>query len=1138
MSVFFRILLLAGLWGGLAGGTALAQKTPLKLVAVNDCGVTGAQPFLVKGDNYTMPEEIKGSDEARTCNFGSTVIYAFNGLDIHADYQLEVVYLADHERCQRIVVDGNEIQAPVILETGKEQSYRIDLPRKAYAYGQLVLVFENAGKGANTIVSGLKLYSSNPAAPEPFRGEEKRALANTLTYRVDTDVDAEKVLPVYSVVPTSVTGTFQPVLPLNENWLFCPRPGKEFYRQPVDTGWHSIVVPGQWSMQGFRVDSACFAGYRRMFSVPDDWMGRQVKLRFDGVTSECRVYLNGREIGYHLGGMTPFEIDITRGLKPGTNELALAVRSESLADMLGSLTQYAAHQLGGITRKVTLFAVPRVYLSDVRIETELDDRYEKAELKVRMAVTNATAGAVTDVIVRFNVGGSAVTAEKKLPSLAAGETWKGVLTAKVEHPQLWSNERPVLYPLTLELCRNGGTTELAEKRFGFREIEVRGNELLVNGRAVKLRGVCRHEAHPLTGRVLTAELQRQDVELYRAANCNFIRTSHYPPAEELLELCDEAGMFVEVEAPVCWVGHHANENWKKLNYQDTAYYPYVLQVNMEMIHFYRNHPSVLFWSMANESYWNREFAQVQEYVLKADPTRPHSFHDQAYGGFNNQGSSAPIANIHYPGPDGYKMAARSDRPMVYGEYCHLNVYNRSELVTDPGIRSDWALALAPAWENMYRTKGVLGGSIWSGIDDIFQLPDGRAVGYGAWGPVDGWRRPKPEYWDMKKIYSPIRVNTKQLPGGQELLVEVENRYTFLNLDEVKINWRYGKEEGRVSADVAPGRKGILRIPLALPDSAGTLYLSFTDPRGFVADEFLIPVGKQEVQKWVDLPSVSARLTTAKDRFVIKGKDFYCAVSRVTGQMLTLKKNGKEVLCGGPWLMALPLTGGGCYPNHNANTPVYNEWCDGWKVSEIEACQENQQVVITVKGSYHDFSGSYVLAVNANGELSVDYRFESLVKLNPRQWGLVFAAPADFNRTFWQRRGMWSIYPADHISRPVGEAELFYAGLPEKVNPRVKPSWDWSRDFNELGSNDFRATRRNIRLAGLKDTTGIRITVRSDGRQHWRSWLDEDRICFLVADFVTAGNEMFLESYYAPYRKPLKKGDVIEGTVRLRIESGE
>ncbi|MCS2918765.1 hypothetical protein NXW71_12550 [Parabacteroides merdae] len=115
--------------------------------------------------------------------------------------------------------------------------------------------------------------------------------------------------------------------------------------------------------------------------------------------------------------------------------------------------------------------------------------------------------------------------------------------------------------------------------------------------------------------------------------------------------------------------------------------------------------------MANESYWNKEFAQVEVYMEKADPTRPFTFHDQAYGGFNNQGSTAPIANIHYPGPNGYKVAAKSDRPMTYGEYCHLNVYNRSELVTDPGIRSDWALALAPTWDNMYKTPGVLGGSI-------------------------------------------------------------------------------------------------------------------------------------------------------------------------------------------------------------------------------------------------------------------------------------------------------------------------------------------------------------------------------------------------------------------------------------------
>lgn len=1113
---------------------AFAQSGQLHRVAVNDCGVPGAQPFLVKGENYTMPNHIKGSKEAVTCNFGGKVIYAFNHLDIHADYQLEVVYLADHERRQRIVVDGNEIQAPVTLEAGKEQRYLIDLPRKAYAYSQLVLVFEGAGKGANVVVSELNLYSSNPKAPVPFEGEEKRALVNVQTYKVDTDVDVEKALPVYAVVPQSVTGVYQPILSLNGDWMFNPRPEKDFYKQPLSDRWKTIVVPGQWSMQGYKVDSMAFAGYRKTFTLPEEWMNQQVKLRFDGVHSEYHVYLNGTEVGYHLGGMTAYEVDVTPYIKVGNNELALSVRSESLADMLGSLTQYAAHQLGGITRKVTLFAVPDTYMSDLRIVTDLDEHYENAVLNVQANVTNASGRMQDGMRLRLSVEGLPGVVEQTLPRLNPGETWKGVLSDSVIAPALWNNESPRLYRLKMELCRGENIVETTEKRFGFREIEVRGNELLVNGQPVKLRGVCRHEMHPLTGRVMSEELQRRDVELYRAANCNFIRTSHYPPCEEMLDICDELGMFVEVESPVCWVGHHANENWKTLNYQDKQYYPYILQANMETIHFYRNHPSVLFWSMANESYWNREFAQIQEYVSKADATRPHTFHDQAYGGFNNQGSTAPIANIHYPGPGGYKVAAQSDRPMTYGEYCHLNVYNRSELVTDPGIRSDWALALAPTWENMYHTKGVLGGSIWSGIDDIFQLPNGDAVGYGAWGPIDGWRRPKPEYWDMKKIYSPIRVHTQELAPSRRLTVKIENRYTFLDMNELKIAYRYGDEKGIVSAAIPPVGQGEISIDIEHPEKANELYLSFTDPRGFVADEYLIPVGKQVQNELPDRDEQATRLKTGKDRFIIVGKNFVCEVSRTDGQILSLKKDGQEKLNGGPWLMALPLTGGGCYPNHNANTPIYNDLCTDWTVSQATARKEGNNVVVNVEGSYKEFEGGYTLTVNANGELCVDYRFKASQDVNPRQWGMVFDAPHSYGQAFWRRKGMWSVYPSDHISRPVGSAPLYYQGLPRQVNPRVQPSWSWSMDFNELGSNDFRATRRNIWYAGLANASGDTITVRSNGEQHWRSWLDNKKIRFLVADFVTAGNEMFLEGYYAPYRKPIKKGETIQGKITLRM----
>lgn len=1112
----------------LAAGSARAQEARYPCVAQNDCGVEGRQAFLIKGENYTMPASLNGSKEAQTCNFGGKVIYAFDQLDINASYQLEVVYLSDSERTQRIVADGNEVQPPVVLHAGKEQRYLIDLPKKAYAYGQLVLVFEVL-KGPNAIVSELNLYASTPQKPKPFTGDKKLDLARTQTYRVDTTVNAEDVLPVYAPKPSQVAGVYQPVLSLNGIWQFKEKAGSQ-------TPWQPIVVPGEWAMQGFKVDSAGFASYQTKFTLPDDWKGKRVRIRFDGVSSESVIYLNGKKAGAHLGGMTAFELDITPHLIAGENTLALDVRSESMADMLGSLTQYAAHQLGGITRKVTLMALPELYLSDMRIVTDLDSLYNDAQLKVYASVINQSSQPKQDVSLQLTLEGLPASFHVQLPELAPGERWSGWVNGHIDSPRKWDSEHPNLYTLRLALQESDKALEIVNRKFGFREIEVVGNRLCVNGTPVKLRGVCRHEMHPLTGRVVTPELARRDVELYRDANCNFIRTSHYPPCEELLEACDELGMFVELEAPVCWVGHHANENWKTLNYRDSTYYPYILQANMETIHFYRNHPSVLFWSMANESYWNKGFAQVEVYVEKADPTRPHTFHDQAYGGFNNQGSTAPIANIHYPGPDGYKVAAKSDRPMIYGEYCHLNVYNRSELVTDPGIRSDWALALAPTWENMYKTDGVLGGSIWSGIDDIFQLPDGNAVGYGAWGPIDGWRRPKPEYWDMKKTYSPVRVRTTALQPARTLTLDVANRYSFTNLNELRVNWQYGDERGVASIECAPGDSTQFSLSIAHPEKANGLQLVFTDPRGFIVDEYLIPVGEQSQNVIPALPRMATRLKEKNDRYVITGKGFDCQVSRATGQILSLSKNGKELLKGGPWLMALPLTGGGCYPNHNTNTPPFNAICSAWKADKVEAQETPDGVQIHVSGTYKEFKGAYTLLICANGELTVEYAFDAIEEVNPRQWGLVFEAPSSFKTAYWRRKGLWSVYPEDHISRPAGEAKLFYAGLPQTIDPRVSPSWSWSYDFNELGSNDFRSTRRNIWYAGLKDEAGNCIVARSNGKQHWRSWLEGGVIRFLVADFATPGDELFLSSYYAPYRKPLKAGDRISGCIQLQAQT--
>jgi beta-galactosidase len=387
---------------------------------------------------------------------------------------------------------------------------------------------------------------------------------------------------------------------------------------------------------------------------------------------------------------------------------------------------------------------------------------------------------------------------------------------------------------------------------------------------------------------------------------------------------------------------------------------------------------------------------------------------------------------------------------------------------------------------------------------------------------------------MKKIYSPLRVKTTTLSPASTFTVEVENRYTYTNLNELRINWQFGNEKGVAFVDCPAGQNGQFTIDVQHPEQANGLYLSFVDPRGFVADEYRIPVGEQSQNVWAIPSALPTRLKEKKDRYLVSGPHFTCEVSRTNGQILSLKKDGKECLAGGPWLMALPLTGGGCYPNHNANTPIFNDLCTEWTVSSTEARAEGEDVCITVQGSYKEFKGNYTLRINASGEIAVSYTFEVLQDVNPRQWGLVFEAPASFDRTFWRRDGLWTVYPEDHISRPVGEAALFYTGLPETIHPRVKPSWAWSRDFNELGSNDFRSTRRNIWYAGLKNEDGNTVTAVSEGHQHWRSWLQQDRIRFLVADFVTPGDEMFLSSYYAPYRKPLKTGDSISGTVKLVV----
>ncbi|MCX6134955.1 MAG: hypothetical protein NTU47_14175 [Ignavibacteriales bacterium] len=951
----------------------------------------------------------------------------------------------------------------------------------------------------------------------------------------------------YTPLPSIVEGAGAEQISLNGAWRFNPSPPSAFWmlKDISLQGWTTIRVPSDWTMQGFTVPPGTPAGYIRSFEVPRSWKDRTIILRCDGIQSEATVWVNGHPAGSHLGGFTPFELDVTPFVKAdGSNTLAVSVMNESLADTLASGTQYAAYQFGGISRKVTLFAVPRVYCSSLSINTDLDRRYETAQLEVEFTISNTTAISASGGEVSFAVengrGNNLLLKQKtlKLPLIGAGGLARQKFSAIIEHPEKWDPEHPRLYFLTMTMSHNNRFVEVVRKRFGIRKIEVVGSQVFVNGSPVKLRGVNRHETHPLLGRSLTNELWRQDAALFREANINYVRTSHYPPAEEFLDQCDELGLFVELESPLCWVGHGANETWSKQNPHSNRFSELILQAVRETIEFNRNHPSILMWSLANESAWGPNWVEAKRLADSLDPTRPKTFHDQAVGQYNNYGStSMPIANIHYPGPKGSETASAFDRPVLFGEYCHLNTYNRQEVLTDPGVRDNWGIGFARMWEKMYTTRACLGGAIWAGIDDIFYLPGGKTVGYGPWGIIDGWRRPKPEYWHVKKTYSPIRVNNTRLPvpaAGEPLLLQVSNRHDFTNVNELSIVWRIGTDSGHASADIRPHNDGILPVFLNTPPAPGmTLSVDVSSPRGFVIDSYSIAVG--------DLPSphvvtrndeTAMKLDTAGQTMTVTGKRFSLVFDKSTGALTSAEFDNRTILVGGPTLMILEQRCNECAPNFSLETKPLNETCTAWKTTSVSVAQHLDTISLIVKGSYAEAEGEYRIHILPNGELDVRYAFACAKDINPRQYGMVFYAPTTFDQIAWKRNAQWSVYPENHIGRPEGSASARRTG--GEFRFREAPTGDWRFDRTDLGTADFRSTKSNVVQASLRDSDGNGVGLKSDGTHSVRSFLDGNRVALFVADFNSGGGEIFFAPHHAADDHPLKKGDSVKGAFRLTL----
>lgn len=913
---------------------------------------------------------------------------------------------------------------------------------------------------------------------------------------------------------------------LDGTWKFrwTPVPDErivEFYQTDFnDKDWVGFPVPANWEVNGygtpiyvsagypFKIDPPRVMGepkvdyttykernpvgqYRRSFQLPAGWEARgQTFLRFEGVMSAFYVWINGERVGYSQGSMEPSEFNITNYLHAGENQIALEVYRYSDGSYLEDQDFW---RFGGIHRSIHLLHTPDIRIRDYAVRTlPVSTDYQDFILQIdpQFSVYRGMTGKGTTLqgVLKDASGREIATLKGDVEDILdlehkagrmnewypqRGPRKLGRMSATIKSPKRWTAETPYLYKLHLTLLTaEGEVIEQVEQSVGFRSVEIRNGQLLVNGAPVRFRGVNRHEHDPRTARVMSEERMLQDILLMKQANINAVRTSHYPNVSRWYELCDSLGLYVMDEADI------EEHGLRGILASTPDWHAAFLDRAVRMAERDKNHPSIVMWSMGNESGYGPNFAAISAWLHDFDPTRPvHYEGAQGAGGEPDPKTVDVISRFYTRVKQEYLnpgIAEGEDKERAENARWE-RLLEIAERTNDnrPVMTSEYAHSMGNAlgnfkeyWDEIYSNPRMLGGFIWDWVDQgIYKtLPDGRImVAYGGDfgdkpnlkafcfnGLLMSDRETTPKYWEVKKVYSPVELRVE---SGE---LRVTNRNHHTDLSQYRCLWTLSidgkqKDQGEITLpEVAPGESETIPLPVSIAGKKASvkatsdlrLTISFILKRDALWakaghevawEQFCIQEGALLSSKLENRGRLKVRAD--EEHLSISGSGFSIQWEKnATGSLTSLTYHGKEMLAHPADFPLQPVTQAFRAPTDNDKS--FGNWlAKDWSLHQMDnprisldsfkhEVREDGAVIVRVQTRNRYKEGAivttslYTILSDGTIDLKTTFQPQGILPELPRL-GIAFCLSSDYNTFIWQGRGPQDNYPDRKTSAAVG-----------------------------------------------------------------------------------------------------------------------